>query len=219
MKSLIFTILTTLLITVSVFAKKSTFDGYIITKNGERVFGKVKTRNVTTDQMKITFIQGKVKTTFKARELSGYGYEHIGENQFGEDVLTWRHYKTKTAQSFAPKAFASKTVFMEIMEQGTVTLYDYYVETPRDIENPYKRFFYLERESDNELIEVSKDNYEDLAAMYFEDNYELAEKVGTINHRFRHLYKVVKIYNDWNEMQTHSHAADYDETQSTIIPF
>lgn len=220
MKALIFTILTTLLISVSVFAKKSTFSGYVITKDGEHISGKIKTRNVTTDQMKITFIQGKVKTTFKARELSGYGYEHVGENQFGEDVLTWRHYKTKTAQSFAPKAFASKIVFMEVMEEGAVTLYDYYVETPRDIENPYKRFFYLERESDNGLIEVSKTNYEELAAMYFEDNFELANKVGTINHRFRHLYKVVKIYNDWNEMQTTSTAADYEkETNFDVIPF
>ena len=219
MKALIFTILATILISFTSFGKQSTFQGYIITKQGERIYGKIKTKNVTTDQMKITFIQGKSKSSFKAKELSGYGYEHVGENQFGEDVLKWRHYKTKTAQSFAPKAFASKVVFMEVMEQGTVTLYDYYVETPSDIENPYKRFFYLERESDNDLIEISKENYEELAAMYFEDNYELAEKVGSINHRFRHLYKVVKIYNDWNEMKATSHAADYDETHSTIIPF
>ncbi len=219
MKNFTFTILTTLLITVSVFAKKSTYKGYIITMDGERIEGKVKSKSVTTDQMKVTFFQGKEKTTYKAKELAGYGYEHVGENQFGEDVLTWRHYKTKKAQSFAPKAFASKTVFMEVMVEGTVTLYDYYVETPRDIENPYKRFFYLEREADAQLIEISKNNYEELASIYFEDNFELADKIGTINHRFRHLYKVVQIYNDWNEMKTTSTAADYDETHSSIIPF
>ena len=108
---------------------------------------------------------------------------------------------------------------MEVMVEGTVTLYDYYVETPRDIENPYKRFFYLEREADAQLIEISKNNYEELASIYFEDNFELADKIGTINHRFRHLYKVVQIYNDWNEMKTTSTAADYDETHSSIIPF
>ncbi len=219
MKNLIFTILATILVTISAFGKQSTFQGYIITKNGERIEGKIKTRSVTTDQMKITFFQGKAKKSYKAKDLNGYGYEHIGENQFGEDVLTWRHYKTKTAKSFAPKAFASKIVFMEVMEQGTVTLYDYYVETPSDIDNPFKRFFYLERESDKELIEVSKDNYTELAARYFEDHLELANNIGKINHRFRHLYKVVKIYNDWNEMQTTSTSADYTEAHSDVIPF
>ena len=69
MKNFTFTILTTLLITVSVFAKKSTYKGYIITMDGERIEGKVKSKSVTTDQMKVTFFQGKEKTTYKAKDL------------------------------------------------------------------------------------------------------------------------------------------------------
>ena len=175
------------------FAK--TYKGYIMTKEGEKVNGKIKARNVTIDQVKITFITDGKKKTYKPKNIQGYGYEHLGENQFGETVYTWRHYRSKMAQSFAPRPFTSKHVFMEIMEEGDVTIYDYYVESPSDIKNPYKRFFYVERNGDNELIEFSKENFVTAAKSFFADAPELASKIGKINHRFRHAYRIVQLYN------------------------
>ena len=99
---------------------------------------------------------------------------------------------------------------MEVMVEGAVTLYDYYVETPSDIENPYQRFFYLERQGKNDWIEVSKENYEELIATYLEDNSNLAHNIGKVNHRFRHMYQVIQIYNDWYEMQGMERMADFD---------
>lgn len=218
MKAL-FTILFTGLLAFSVSAKEATYKGYIINANGLRIDGQIRTKNVTTDQMKITFVDGDTKIIYKPIDIIGYGYENIDENEFGEDVKMWRHYKSKIAVSFAPKAFASKEVFMEIMEEGEVTLYDYYVETPGNIENPYKRFFYMERIGSSELTELSQDNYVAVATAYFEDNYELSSKIGTVNHRFHNLWKIVRIYNDWYEMQNAAPAADYDSDYSETAPF
>lgn len=221
----LFTTITILLISINLNAKNKTFKGYIINTEGQRVEGKIKTKNVTVDQMKITFIASDdVKSTYKPKDIIGYGYEFQGENEFGEATFVWRHYKSKTAQSFAPKAFASKEVFMEIMEEGKVTLYDYYVETPSDIENPYKRFFYVEREGSDDFKEISIDNYVEITTHYLKDYEELSKKIGTTNHRFRHLWKVVRLYNDWSEMQEmNSRMADKKEEgkekYSETIPF
>ena len=131
------------------FANETVFRGYIINKDGQRIDGQIKTKNVTTDEMKITFIEGKTKIVYKPEDLIGYGYEFLGENEFGEETRVWRHYKSKTAVSLAPRFYASKVVFMEMMEEGEVTLYDYYVETPGNIDNPYTRFFYMELQGSN----------------------------------------------------------------------
>lgn len=193
----IFTIIATFAIlaftTTTISAKQ--YKGYIITKKGQKVEGFIKARNVTIDQVKITFINNGKKKTYKPKDIKGYGYEHLGENQFGEDVLTWRHYRSKMAQSFAPRPFTSKHVFMEIMEEGNVTLYDYYVEAPSNIKNPYKRFFYVEKSGSNEMVELSKDNFIAAAKKFFADAPALASKIGKTNHRFRHAWRIVQAYN------------------------
>lgn len=207
----VLTTILTILLAFNLSAKESTFNGYIINKKGQRIEGQIKSKNVTVDQMKITFIDGNIKVIYKPIDLIGYGYEFKGENEFGEDTFVWRHYKSKTAQSHAPRFYASKEVFMEVMEEGEITLYDYYVEIPKNIEEPYIRFFYMERLGSDELIEVSTENYIETVSMQLEDNYELANKIGTVNHRFRHLWKIVRLYNDWTELRDMAPAADIIE--------
>ena len=85
MKAL-FTILFTGLLAFSVSAKEATYKGYIINANGLRIDGQIRTKNVTTDQMKITFVDGDTKIIYKPIDIIGYGYENIDENEFGEDV-------------------------------------------------------------------------------------------------------------------------------------
>jgi hypothetical protein len=210
-----------LFMVINCSAKETIFKGYIINKGGERIDGEIKTRNVTVDEMKITFIERQTKIVYKSTDLIGYGYEFLGENEFGQVTRIWRHYKSKTAISYAPKFYASKEVFMEVMEQGEVTLYDYYVETPGNIDSPYTRFFYMERQGTNELIEISEDNFEQSAGVYFADNEKLAQSVGTVNNRFRHLWKIVRLYNDWIEMEDNKNTrmADFEGNSSIVPPF
>lgn len=218
----VFTTILAILLSLNLIAKENTFNGYIINKKGQRIEGQIKTKNVTVDQMKITFADGDIKIVYKPIDLIGYGYEFKGENEFGEDTFVWRHYKSKTAQSYAPRFYASKEVFMEVMEEGEVILYDYYVEVPKNIDEPYIRFFYMEISGSDELIEVSKENYKETVSLELEDHYELSDKIGTVNHRFRNLWKVVRLYNDWKELQYMAPAADISEGEneySETMPF
>jgi hypothetical protein len=216
-----FTILFSILFAINISAKETVFKGYIINKDGQRIDGQVKTKNVAVDEMKIIFIEGRTKIVYKPTDLIGYGYEFLGENEFGEVTRVWRHYKSKTAVSYAPRFYANKEVFMEVMEEGKVTLYDYYVETPGNIDNPYTRFFYMERQGSNELIEISEENFTTTVATYFSDNTELAQNIGTVNNRFRHLWKMVRLYNDWTEMQEHKNTrmADFGMESTAVAPF
>ena len=90
---------------------------------------------------------------------------------------------------------------MEVMEEGAVTLYDYYIERPANIKNPYKRFFYIQKESSNQLVELTQNNYRKITRQLFIDHTVLVAKVGQINHRFRHIWKMVRTYNQWATQQ------------------
>jgi hypothetical protein len=210
-----------LFMVINCSAAETVFRGYIINKNGQRIDGQIKTKNVTVDEIKIMFIEGQTKIIYKPTDLIGYGYEFLGENEFGEVTSVWRNYKAKTAISLAPKFYAPKEVFMEVMEEGEVALYDYYVETPGNIENPYTRFFYMERQGSNELIEVSEDNFITVVGDYFADDSEITQNIGTVNNKFRHLWKIVRLYNDRIEMEENkdTRMVDFETTSSEIAPF
>lgn len=172
--------------------------GYILKKDGKKNYGFIKTRNVTGDEIKITFYKTRAskKEVYRPHMIDGYGYEYVGENEFGERAKRWRHYKSKLAQSYSARVLNPKLSFMEVMEEGEIMLYDFYVETPTNFEQQYKRFFYLERKNSGELVEVSKSNFMYVAKGFFSDNREIADKVGDVNYRFRHLWKLVRAYND-----------------------
>jgi hypothetical protein len=197
---------------INVFADQKIFDGYIINMQDKRVEGRIKIKRVTVDEVKITFTSEGKKSVYKPTDILGYGYQYFGKDEFGSDAYNWRHYKSKEAISYAPVMFAAKTVFMEVMEAGSVIVYDYYVEKRTNIESPYDRFFYLEREGSDEWIEVTEENYIAVVSVFFRDNIELAEKIGTVNHRFHHLSSVVRLHNDWMKKQNKS-MSDYTENK------
>jgi len=186
---------------VNIFAGHKRFDGYIINMQNERIEGQIKIKGLIAAQVKVTFIEKGKRSVYKPMDILGYGYQYFGKNEFGNNAYNWKHYKCKKAISSAPSMFISKTVFMEVIEAGNVTVYDYYAEKRNDIENPYNRYCYLEREGSDEWTEVTEENYISVASVFFKDNTELVSKIGMVNHHFRHLWKVVRLHNDWIEKQ------------------
>lgn len=177
------------------------YQGYILTLDGEKQAGVIRVKNPIIDQVKIVFINEKDKRkTYRPKDIQGYSYEHMGENEFGETTTMWRHYQSQKATE-PPKAFASTRVFMEVMEEGKLTLFDYYVERPANIRNPYKRFFYIQKEGEPTLLQLNQKNYRKIIRELFADHTALATKVGQVNHRFRHLWKMVRSYNQWAEQE------------------
>lgn len=174
---------------------KQLYKGYILTLEGQKIEGVIKSNNVTMDQIKITFIKDDKTQVYKAKHLQGYGYKYFYKNSSNDTIAVWRHYRSKMAHSYAPKPFTSKLAFMEIIEEGEVIVYDYYAEVPKDITEPYKRFFYLERKGVSQLVEVSKNNFNQTTKNFFGNMPQLTNKIGKVNYQFRNTQKIAKTYN------------------------
>ena len=71
------------------------------------------------------------------------------------------------------------------------------------------------------MVEISEDNFATAVSDYFADNSEIAQNVGTINNRFRHLWKIVRLYNEWIEIEENKNTrmADFGENMQEIAPF
>ena len=175
-------------------------EGYVITKAGDKISGTLLLRrDKTYDEVKIKFIDfNKVKKTYKATDIKEFAFRDIQADDAGNRVWKWNYYVSKTAEN-SPIPFGPKEVFMEKVVEGNVNLYQYWIQANRNIENPYKREFYLER--GDEWIQLTEESYIELAGTFFSDNEELAIKMGQVNHRFRHMERVTKSYNSWINRQ------------------
>ena len=180
-------------------------EGYIVTKSGEKINGHVTIKNnITLDQVKIKFIDYKgQKFSYKAKDISGYGYRDIQDTEWGGREWAWVHYESRNV-SVAPIPFGPKTVFMERVAEGDVVLFQYWIQVNSNIENPYKRYFFLER--NGERVELTNENFVQEASSFFSDNVEIAQNMGQVNHRFRHMKRVVNNYNNWKARQVASNS-------------
>lgn len=175
-------------------------EGYIITKTGEKQNGfLLLRRDKTYDEVKIKFIDFENnKITYKATDIKEFAFRDIQSDEAGNRVWKWNYYVSKKAE-ISPIPFGPKEVFMEKVVDGNVNLYQYWIQANKNIENPYKREFYLER--GDEWVRLTEENYVELASAFFSDNEEISIKMGQVNHRFRHMEKVTQAYNDWLKRQ------------------
>lgn len=171
-------------------------EGYIITNDGDKIEGEVLLRrDKTYDEVRIKFIGADgEKKLYKAVDIKEYGFRDIEDDEYGNRVWQWKHYVSQSVD-LAPIPFGPKTVFMEKVAEGDVVLYEYWVQANKNIDNPYIRMFYLQR--GEEFLKVTEDNFEEVTKSFFSDNEEIASKMGEVNHRFRHLEKIVGRYNAW----------------------
>ncbi len=199
-----------LFITIPVFLsnvagvnKKFKYEGYIINAEGEKINGHVILKsNLTYDEVKIKFINYKgKKSTYKAKNIKGFGYRSIKNNEAGNRSWMWSHYESKKVDE-APVPFGPKNVFMERITEGEVVLFQYWIQQNTNIDNPYKRYFYVQR--GDETVKLTNKNFIEEGRAFFSDNEDIVANLGKVNHRFRHTKKVVKKYNDWKARQATS---------------
>lgn len=185
---------------VSAERKKNKHEGYIVTNDGKKINGFVLVKaNLTLDQVKIKSIDFKgKKKTYRAKNIKEYGYRSIKTNEAGNRDWMWTYYESRNVDE-APIPFGPKQVFMERLVQGDATLFEYWIQVNSNIENPYKRYFYLER--DSERVKLTRENFVTKAQLFFSDHSEIVNMMGKVNHRFRHMERVTKKYNNWKKRQ------------------
>lgn len=175
-------------------------EGYIITKDGNRVEGEIIPGSVTDNEVKVTFINvaGK-KKTYKPKDLLGYGYESEIEDELGLGETEWIHYETAKAD-YPPKPFSSTNVFMQRETDGSLSLFTYYVEQRSNPKNPYKYIYYLKDEN-GKLTKVEKSDFNKVAKKLFKDYTAMYNRIGRKDFAYNNLGRMVRDYNYWQANQ------------------
>ena len=194
-----------LLITFTTQAKKGErFPGYILTLDGEKIEGEIIAGSITDNEVKVQFIaEGKdKKKTYKAKQLKGYGFEVIEEDDLGLQYKSWVHFEQQKVD-YPPKPFASTTVFMQREEAGALTLYCYYVEVRNDRKNPMRYHYYVKND-DGSLVKVEKKDFRKMARKLFKNYKAMYSKIGKKDFEYKNLDRMVRDYNYWVTNQHNS---------------
>lgn len=180
--------------------------GYIITKAGKKVTGKVIPGNITDNEVKVKFIAtGTTKVSiYKPKDILGYGFEKIELNDVGRKYRKWMHYERHDVD-YPPKPFASKTVFIQREIEGALNLYCYYIEVRNDPKQPFKYIYYYKEEGDTKMKKIEKDEFGRIAKNMFKDYTALSTRVGKQKFEYRNLERMVRDFNYWTVNQ---HDAD-----------
>lgn len=178
--------------------------GYILTSEGEKIEGDVIIGSITDNEVKVQFIRegSDKKKTYKAKQLQGYGYESVEEDDLGLEYKRWVHYE-KQKVDYPPKPFASTTVFMQKEESGSLTLYCYYVEVRNNRKQPYRYHYYI-KDDGGKLVKVEKKEFRKVAGKLFKDYKAMYSKIGKKDFQYKNLDRMVRDYNFWTTNQHNS---------------
>ncbi len=192
-----FTFLFLFFATVLSAQKGEKVPGYVLLDNGRKVEGLVKVGDITDNEVKVTFYNGRTgqKQVYKSTEIQGYGYEGFDIDELGNEIEEWTHYEAHKVD-YPPKPFGPTTVFMQKEEEGAVTLFVYYIENRSDVKNPYRYNYYLLGEN-GQLEKIERNTFSSVASNVFGDYTALSGRVGKKDFTYRNLDRMVRDYNYW----------------------
>lgn len=176
--------------------------GYVIMANGDSISGKVKVSSRSKNQVRVKFTpQSSFKSiTYKAKdkELKGYGYQTIENNDSPQKVYYYRHFALKEADQ-PPVPFSSSTVFMEIKAKGSVNLYSYYVESNTQVESTYLHYYFMESKFSDKTDEIRRrkvlrEDFERTTESFTEDCPAVRNLIGNA-YDYSNLDRIVSEYN------------------------
>ncbi len=196
MKSIITTLVLSIIFTISASAAKS-YQGYVVLNNDEKVEGTIQMLSPTLNEVKVKFTStAGEKVTYKAKEVKEYAFqvEKWNNKTRAHDIKTIVYVRQNVERS--PIAFGPTNVLIERQITGAVNMYNHFVETNNDIKNPITHVIYVQKEN-NDLVEVKKSNYKVVLKGMVAEYPELSAKVGTKGYGFKYVSQIVSTYNAW----------------------
>jgi len=177
--------------------KSEMYPGYIITKTGKRVEGKLKIGSITDQEVKVVFYEKGTskKKTYKPKDILGYGYFKKTADELGIEYSEEKVFESHKMDA-PPKPFASTTVFVEKEISGEIDLYCYYIESRSNVKNPYKYSFYT-KDEDGSLVPIEENKFIQKARKMFGQYSALTQRLGQKDFRYRNLTRMVRDYNYW----------------------
>ncbi len=195
-------ILFTILTAVQVSAKKA-FTGYVVTTDGEKIEGQVVVVSPTYNELKVKFVtSNNKKTTFKAKELTSYGFEVPQYNRETRSHETVEITYVRKEVEDAPVRFGATDIMVERQVNGEIKVYNQYIEADSKIGGGVAHFFYVETANGMAFTKVTKSNYKKVMKAATADFPALQNKVGTSGFGYKHIVKIAETYNARNSQRT-----------------
>ena len=196
---LLSTIFLTLSFTTSNAASDKMYSGYVVTVSNDTIHGKIQMLTPSLNEVKVKFTEEGTnkKYTFKSTDLSLYSfnvpvYKHK-EKRHVDQVIT---YVRKSVER-APVAFGTKEPLIERPVEGSINLYNYYVEQNDNVQAPFTHVFYVEKDNSNSLVEVNRTNFKEVLRDWTRDYPELNAKIGAKGYGYKFITKIISEYNTW----------------------
>lgn len=174
--------------------------GFIVNNSKDTIHGLIKVENYELSEVRVKFKQRKngkktkykSKKTYKPTELLAYSFKITQNNNSNQIVDKWVHYERKEVDE-SPRPFASRTVFLERKEEGTINLYLYFVRSNQGVK--LKRYFILEHTNSGRTEKVTQKNFDTIVAEFVADCSLLVNRVGRADFTYYNLDSIIYTYN------------------------
>lgn len=168
------------------------YKGYVIKESGDTIYGKLQMLSPTMNQVKVKFISKNGKRiTYKAKEIQSYGFQaEIWNKKEKRNIQKWVYY-TKMTVERPPIPFAGNDILMQQEVKGSISMYNYYIET-RSNQN-MEHIVYLGKEG--VLYKIDKENYRKILKSLMADFPVVYHKIGTKGYTHKFLDKTIAEYN------------------------
>lgn len=197
MKTILYQLTIFLLFTSSANASKS-YNGYIIFNDNSREEGTIEMLSPTLNEVKVKFTskEGK-KQTYKAKEVKEYGFkvEKWNNQTRTHDTNIIVYSRQKVLRS--PIAFGPTQVLLERQITGYINLYNHYIEANTNTDSPVSHVIYVQKITENNLVNINKENYKSVLKEMTAEYPELRARIGKKGHTFSSITKTIASYNEW----------------------
>lgn len=178
--------------------------GFIITSSMDTLHGLIKIEEYEFSEVRVKFKAVKKskkknkkrhykrKKTYTPKDLQGYAFKYLENNNSTQRVEKWVYYVRKEVDE-APRPFASRIVFLERKEAGSLNLYLYFVRSNTSAK--LNRYFIIEKANTGETKKVTQENFETIAAEFINDCSQLKNRVGRADFTYYNLDRIIYNYN------------------------
>lgn len=176
------------------YAQKDYLSGYVITKDGDTLYGTVRDRKLST----VTKLYTKVRFKNQKGKKRKFGPDDIAGYKRGESIFQSTPFEDVGKFIREVRVNSGEKHFLRIWESGYLTLYEHeFIDDDCDSDSGFR--LYLKKADENQFTHVPMIGFRKKMKFYFSDHYPIIRKIENKTYRYRNISRLVKDYNSWVE--------------------
>ena len=203
-----------LLISIISLGKSKNAEGYIVTLNQDTIYVSFKLK--TEKNKKMIYAKTQEKIVFYDQDGKRTVYEAGAIKSF------YFFYDFETLTFKTVPYFKSGKLFMKVIsEKGNLKLYQFYPDSEKRLSSVYelaeyvystggfdeKYFFYIIK-PDGTILLMGKHTPKHRIYSFFANYPELAEKIDSREYKYTDVYRMVREYNAWKQVEAETINSD-----------